>query len=351
MAQQTDFDLFEIDKNNPARPAKPKGGGASAGLVDVTGNYYWVLNEPAARQDVPSIVLTEYQITGGQLQQAANYWIKNLTLNALSDIVNAIFENPDNNPETNPYQGLYRAEKTNFTYYFPYFEHLRRKLGNEWSEDDGSIEKAADQIGNIVTHSGGGKLINKIRNVTTITTVARGLVGSVVPNMGAESPEIWSKTSKQTVTVQFDLLNTISFEETIRNFELVNLLSYQNTYYRKNIMLSYPPVIYEYIIPGVKHCPAAVIADLQIDDIGHKRVLLDNGQTGKGQKYVGKTFPDAFRISIALRDLVAESRNILNGLFTGDLVTAIEKNSGQQVNNQSFANQAALASLLSRAIP
>jgi hypothetical protein len=327
----TDFDLFTIDASNPARPAKPAGDS----FIDVVREYSWTLNERESREDVPYMLLWEYQITGGQLQQAANYWMKNLTLDAVSDVLNAALGNDlKEDAKNNPYQGLYRAEPTGFSYSLPYFDLKRRSLDNAWS-DDTAFEQAMASVGQILTHSGFLKgALGTAQTVKAFGGAVIGGVRSTVPHMGAESPQVWQSTTRQAMNVQFDLLNTVSMEQTLKNYELVSLLSYQNTYYRRNIILAYPPVIYEYLIPGVKHMPCAIISNITVEDIGHKRRV-----DIPGSKLTNKILPDAFRITIQLTDLVAESRNILKGLFTTELVTSIETNANLAANAQQFQQQ------------
>ena len=82
-------------------------------------------------------------------------------------------------------------------------------------------------------------------------------------------------------------------------------------HHRRNLMLSYPPCIYEVEIPGVRHCPAAFISNFKVKDMGHKRYID------------GTQYPDAYRVSISINEMLPESRNIYKGVDENDTVTAI----------------------------
>lgn len=338
------FSLFDIDEGNPARPAKNKagsstangtqiteaGGGGSFGqfanfsttvpgtilgssfdsglsLVDVKNEYAWALNDKSAREDVPGIFLIEYQITGGQIQNALNYWQKNISqLGKVGSETRGMNSITGNSADSNPYEGLYRAKKTGFSYSFPYFSSRHREQQGTWTGDS-DIENAVAQAQGAVQHA--HFIGRSVGAATTMGNFIKATVKSLVPHMGAESAETWTSMGKQTVTVQFDLLNTVSIEQTIKNLELINLLSYQNTYFRHNILLSYPPVIYEYIIPGIRSCPVATM-DVVIEDLGAQREIQS-----KDKRLNGVIFPDAYKVVLTLHDKVAESRNILKGFF------------------------------------
>ncbi len=333
------FSLFEVDDGSPAKPAKARSGshinkstiegeGISAlsdrfdsglSLVDVKNEYAWTLNDRSSRADVPAIFLVEYQITGGQIQNALNYWQKNLILQA-GDVATAfgnagIDSGTGASADTNPYEGLYRAKKTGFAYSFPYFSSQRRSQKGSWTSDD-DIQDAITQTKGIITH--GGLIDKSVTKATSYLALGTAVTKSLVPHMGAEKAEIWESMDKQSITVQFDLLNTVSVEQTIKNYELISLLSYQNTYFRHNILLSYPPVIYEYLIPGVRSCPVATM-DVEIEDLGNKRRVDSTNQSLNK-----KIFPDAYRVTLTLHDKVAESRNVLRGFFDDDIVSAID---------------------------
>lgn len=367
LSNDMNFSLFEIDEGSPAKPAKSKSAGSVSSstlqkegilpatgdnhnfagqhfdinvsqgssydsglsLVDVKNEYPWALNDKSSREDVPAIFLIEYQITGGQIQNALNYWQKNLS-GAATGIVNSMLGTANGSTaDNNPYEGLYRATKTGFSYLLPYFGSGRRELNSEWAVGRGTEDAIAQTKGLITNNIEVGT--STIGWATNFLEWGKVAVESAVPSMGAEQVEIWESVGRQGVTVQFDLLNTISLEQTIKNYELISLLSYQNTYFRHNIMLSYPPVIYEYFIPGVRSCPVATM-DVKIEDLGSKRKITSNNTAINN-----KIFPDAYRVTLTLKDKVAESRNVLKGFFDDDIVSAIDSTG---ITNQQIANNA-----------
>ena len=307
--------------DKPGRWAVPKNG--QSGVVDVVREYSWAMNDSQwSRDDVPVIELREFQVTGGQLQAAAGYWLKQ-TIGLAQDVGGAIGSDATNNflnglqdDRPSPYDGLYRAIPTNFSYRLPFFNNYHTSNNQTWTAQNEALS-FANAVGSATTHaksflnSGFGALVG-------------GIAGEVIksaagPSVGMENQELWSNTNVQTYAVQFDLLNTVSPQETKKNYDLVNLLVYQNAYYRRNIMLSYPPCIYEVNIPGVRRCPVAVIENVTVMDIGAKRLYRSN----TNDPLNNIIFPDAYRVELRIRELVPESRNIIEGMLIDRPVTAI----------------------------
>lgn len=312
--------------DKPGRWAVPKNG--QSGVVDVVREYSWAMNDSQqSRDDVPVIELREFQVTGGQLQAAAGYWLKQ-TVGLAQDVGGVLASDATNNflnglqsgNRPSPYDGLYRAIPTNFSYRLPFFNNYHTSNKQMWSAANEALS-FMNAVGSATSHA-------KNLMESGLGALVGGIAGEVVksamgPAVGMENQELWNNTNVQTYTVQFDLLNTVSPQETLKNYDLVNLLVYQNAYYRRNIMLSYPPCIYEVNIPGVRRCPVAVIEVVNVIDLGAKRLYRSN----TNDPLNNIIFPDAYRVELSIRELVPESRNIIEGMLIDQPVVAISTSS------------------------
>ena len=301
--------LFKLPKSSPTNRAAHATPQKEYDVVDVVGEYPWTINDNASagREIVPRIILTEYQITTGALQNGLVYWSK-FGPETLGDGIVGLGRDALGKPPAardagpSPYDGLYQADPTNFSYEFPFFGTYNHEISNEW-KDDVSLAKAYTNVKSLVGTTGGV--------FEALSKHAMTIAGSIYPNVGAETPQVWEGTTDASYSFQFDLLNTISHEDARRNWELCFLLGHQTMHHRRNLMLSYPPCIYEVEIPGVRHCPAAFISNFKVKDMGHKRYID------------GTQYPDAYRVSISINEMLPESRNIYKGVDENDTVTAI----------------------------
>ena len=297
--------------NTKSGHAEPNQNG---GVVDVVSEYPWTVNDPAnaARETVPYIEMTEYQITSGQLQTSLYYWVRGIRdgVEEIGSYLEGGFDEQGGSVTNNPYDGLYRADPTGFTYRLPFFGNYNHNIDNMWS-DENSMGRAISNLQHIIGYGIGVSIFDTAKKAAAIGSGIAGVVGSLFPNTGAESPKSWNGGTDASYQVSFDLLNTLRPEDITRNWELCFLLGYQSMHWRRNLLLSYPPCIYEITIPGVRYCPAATISNLVIEDLGHKRI------------YNGRSYPDAYRVTIAITELVTESRNIYKGIDDGNKITAI----------------------------
>jgi len=122
-------------------------------------------------------------------------------------------------------------------------------------------------------------------------------------------------------------LNTghATYEDVVRNWQLIYLLVYQNRPIRFTRDLIEPPVIYEVSLPGHKYMPYAYVSKLEVQFVGSRRPMeitfKDESSLGQGQNRVNTIIPDGYTIQITLKGLVAETRNFLYTSLNADPVT------------------------------
>ena len=116
------------------------------------------------------------------------------------------------------------------------------------------------------------------------------------------------------------------------------MFTFQNLKNRTSFVTYIPPKIYSLdgLAFGGIYWPAAYVSNLDIESIGTTRYLYDSGYNSQtGGK--GLLVPEAYKISITFKQLVADSSNIFSGTMGGTKVQVLKP-----LGSQLKANGAAL---------
>ena len=233
-----------------------------------------------------------------------------------------------------PYQRLYSTHPTGFKYKFPYFDDTYKNITTSF---DGS---AGDQS-----------------QLPFQKIVAKGtsLVGSIVNTFNALKPGTYIEapkyasfpTSSYSYTTSFPLLNTVSFEQTFKNWQLLFMLVYQNLPNRVNRSVILPPKVYECRIPGVWYSRYSHISNLQINMIGSRREMKiptkDLGiPGGSGPGTMKCIIPDAWEVSLTISELIPESQNYMFESIMRDGLITIDQRDSSNVSKQGSAAMEAI---------
>lgn len=307
-------------------------------LIDIVNDYTWTISPKSGRGDVPYVHLIEKRVTNNVLLQQAIYNVRALaelgdvsveqytkmlqTASGLSDEElqkileekkNADVSNKNTSSEKDgkesPYKGLYDLEETGWQYVFPYFDTNNKNIGGKWGDTNRGI------VGNFAA-----KLAESIEDTSSIVNTVQAALGAGTGLAQApigtyiEKPKQYEYgQTQETYTVTFKLYNTHNYADIIKNWEFCFLLIYQNLPNRRTKTIIDPPVLYEFLIPGLKHCPLAYIQSLKIDFVGATRVM--NLVVGGDDRGIETIVPDAYKITIALTDIFPESRNFMEGIL------------------------------------
>jgi hypothetical protein len=276
-----------------------------SGLIDVVNSFKW--KNYGSASEVPSILLDEYELSFGT-------WAANLA--RLMKIYNE-------SGNLDPYLPLYSVDNKNtnrFKYHIPYLlgdGAKIRTIQNEWGKFEGGIDK-------MFKSTRGGKL-------DTLGQVAGFVASGLTPGIGFEEIYEYKNTSLEEITVTFPLYNTGSVTDAYKNYNFVTLLTFQNLKTRTSFLTYIPPRIYTVSTNnclGGLYWPVAVISRLSIESIGTTRELNEFG----GRPIL---MPEAFKISITLKQIVSNSSNIFEGAVGGTKVdvTVVAKDEAQEIFN------------------
>ena len=316
MANINDFSLFYIYEETTQIPgigysthskAKP-----TTGLINVLTDFPWKISGDT--EEVPSIFVTEYEITWGQtvtnIQRAM----------ALYDQFQS--------GKHDPYAAMYTGDPTGFTYVFPQLiknnDNLR-SVSQTWNDKGDTmmdnvtqgVMKVADGIAGVLPSALGSiPMVGNLAQGTYNAVLGQNVASNILPRMGAEEVKLYSNTAPATLTINFPLYNTIDTASAYKNYSLVTLLTFQNLKTRTSFMSYIPPKIYriENTYKGGIFIPVSFISKLDIKSIGTTRVLKEYGDI---------LIPEGYNISITFQELISQSTNIFEGTMGGDKIQVV----------------------------
>jgi len=240
-----------------------------------------------------------------------------------------------------PYDGLYFTEPTGWTYNIPYFDNINNSVNNIFGDLEGFA-------GTAVT-----ALREAVQGYSEIYNLSK-------PGTYIEKTKMYKfEDGGDSITFEFPLINTgnATFDDVVKNWQLLFLLVYQNRPSRISRDIIEPSVIYEVLIPGVKYTPFAYISNLNIDFVGSRRAmtlpipqLTSTGRTfsiinGSNEGFE-TIVPDAYRVTITLKSLLAETRNFLYSLLYQKRLLVQTSNSSNILSNQINGLNSALQNIL-----
>lgn len=299
------------------------------GEIDVVKDFHWAVfdgSKEIPRNRVPSIRLTEYQPTGSQTIAG----IEKLIENAIGSF-RSVGESLDY------YKSLYNAKPTGNTYILPYFTSSLRSKSNEWETNSIVKNKFSAAISQEKSAAEGSSTDNKkgLQNrLNQVATIAKGaaVAGSIFTGseLGVEFPKQW-KGSQGVAEYNFSIIlhNTMSLQSTQQNWALVTLLTYNNSYNRRNLILQDAPALYKVEIPGVRYSPASIMKNISVTMLGQMRKYSPQELLGSSGGEI--IMPEAYQIEITMEDLFAESRQLLSWITEADKRVEVTSQSTREI--------------------
>ncbi len=212
-----------------------------------------------------------------------------------------------------PYDGLYATEYTGFNYYFPYLEDTYREVNNNFGAgDDNNI------LGPLASLAGDAAALTNVLNIAKPGTYIE------------KSKQFTMGDTGRSLSFTIPLLNTGSFDDVRRNWQLIFGLVYQNRPGRVSKSIIDQPVIYEIHLPGVAYMPYAFISSLSVKFLGNRREMefdvpiMNEGVGGGTSNNVGNirtVIPDAYELSLTVTGLNEETRNFIYASVKKDKLT------------------------------
>lgn len=215
-----------------------------------------------------------------------------------------------------PYKMMYVMKPTLFRYTFPYMEDTYRSISNSFGDDSsaGGMMGMVNDMAEIGTNAINDLTMRRLRE----------------PGIMIEKPKGFTFTGREkSYSVKFPLFNTKSYEEIIKNWQFLFLLTYQNTPNRITKDLIDPPCIYEAKVPGLWYSKYSCIDNMRVDFKGARRMMeipvmfvdevKEPGQTAStgskswvnSRRTITTVIPDAYEVTISVRELFSETQNFM----------------------------------------
>lgn len=238
-----------------------------------------------------------------------------------------------------PYEGLYLTEDTNFIYRMPLFADRLRDVTNSFAANP------SEPAGSSQALKGAFEVFSNQLRETAYQLSSN--INFNAPGVYLEKPQFYNfKSEGKTTVVRFPLINTgwSNYIDVLRNWQLLYMLVYQNIPNRRSRDLIDPPVIYEISSPGVRYHPYAYIESMRVDFLGSTRqmriqVPYSTGSlTGGGTIDIESTIPEAYDVTITLRELTSETQNFMYAMLYDKAKpqTYVPKSLQEQLDNVRF---------------
>lgn len=315
-------------------------------VIDVVSNYDWKVSPNSNIVEHPYIILQEYRINKSPLLAQLSYTVKT-GVEGLGAVSKAIIGSPseegsfiegllkglgegissaeekiqevissteadvvgvEENLEgaLKPFQGLYYLKKTNFKYKLPYFSKKMTERTGNWQGNLPEKSKIIDLI------KGGLEFVAQVGAGTPL------LGAYAEPGLYIERGKYFHPTPGQDeISVKFPLLNTLNPESIQKNFNLIWLLCFQNSSFRRNKTDVFPPCIYRVLIPGIRFMLYAFISNITIEYVGtRRRMPVVHPATGET---IDTAIPEAYNVELTITSLTTECGNFLLKSLTNDI--------------------------------
>jgi hypothetical protein len=327
--------------------------------INVLNDFAWTKSPKESRQDVPKLRLIEKRLTKNStvtnaaysllagadlvrtattmaadvgdavtgnrneptLKKALNSLVESKTVSLIQDALGQVSNvaglgslQTFNSEVLKAYNFLYATEKTGFEYILPYLDDNYRNSQIQMGESQNNV------VSNITNF------------LQTGVQTAAGIIGALRPGVYIETAKQFKMgDAGRTLNVTIPLLNTGTFDDIVKNWQLIYGLVYQNRPGRITKNLVDVPVIYEAFIEGIAYMPYAYISGLSVGFIGNRRTMKLKVPINKGGEEgsefstqvseIETAIPDAYNLNITIEGLNDETRNFMYQSIDGLPVT------------------------------
>lgn len=243
--------------------------------------YKWTLNSSAeARRRAPRIQISLLQMELGQINQLIRF--VGAQAGETAGNMGGVLERAAGGA---PYKNMYDVQAIG-ALIIPYFGDTHHQNNSQW--EPANISGAAG-----VTEGMQGIS----RAIGTGARLVTGVLGSTLyAGHKTELPHVWKDTNLSDINVGFKLYN-VDAESYKAHKTFIDSIVHYSLPTKHLLTMVTPPALAEYEIPGVRYSPIATF-NVEVDMEGQK--VLESGQV----------VPDAYNITINMKDLLMQTKNI-----------------------------------------
>lgn len=239
-----------------------------------------------------------------------------------------------------PWKWLYFTEPTKKKFVFPMMKaNDLHKVTNQWGngESSGKFAGFFDKINELLKQ--GSEVAKGIRDFAYFFPEAG-------ESRSYENLEIEKAMGYQYSTqggpeakVEFVLYNTTQKDAWKKNFRFILLFALRNMAFRTSIYSYKAPLLYDVIIPGVKHLPLCYMASFDITALGHVRNMTTDNIIAEIAKAAASAqsivpVPEAWQIGITFKCMIPNTANLILDLASFPInVTTANASLGWNIAN------------------
>ena len=315
------------------------------GLFDVVRSFPWTPSTKNNRNDIPEIILYEHRNNESAILRNIMFYANGLNglanqagnagtgalLGALfaglpgaitGGILGALTTSNDTTAKNllEVYKEIFPDNPTGNTYYLPYFTKSYMELSSPPWEQLDDISTSIEQLAKSAADAAGAVGLDGVSQGIAAARSIGGFAKEVgmtalrwaYPIVGVyDRPRIFASHDERSVNIQFPLYNTLNADDWKMNRDLIYKFMVQSLYTKNSFITGYPPVFYRVLVPGQYFSFASCVTDFSVQNLGNVR------------KMYGFNVPDAFQVSLTLREMCMPSANQFRAMANGEAAQKI----------------------------
>ena len=236
-----------------------------------------------------------------------------------------------------PYRLMYILRSTGKKYCFPMMDKSSSsfKASNKMDEREGG--EGSSLLGNNLfgaIHGALGKLIGWAQDIEQVAPffTTKGMIDErSMKQYSIERSKFYAfPTDGEDIETTFVLYNTTHKDIWKKHYSFILGFMLRNLPFKQDMVSYYPPLFYDVMVPGVKHCPYCYVENFDVSPLGVTRKLTLRGDDLgfnedkiKDLKYQINV-PEAWMIKIKFKSLLGTSANqILSSLIDSSVNTSL----------------------------
>lgn len=245
-----------------------------------------------------------------------------------------------------PWRWLYFTKETGKKFVFPMLRaNDLHKVSNQWGngESTGKFAGIFDKVSELLKQ--GSEIAKGIRDFAYFFP-AEGESRSyenleIEKAMGYQ----YSTQGGPEAKIDFVLYNTTKKDSWKQNFRFILLFALRNMPFRTSIYAYKAPLLYDIIIPGVKHLPMCYVASFDITALGHVRNMTTDNIMAEIASTAASTtslipVPEAWQISITFKCMIPNTANLVLDLASFPInVTTYQSTLGSVLNDGRYSRR------------
>lgn len=217
-----------------------------------------------------------------------------------------------------PWRWHYFTRVTGKKFVFPAFKPDQLlKTAGQWGGSDPNSGKITDMFKDVIGwFEKGAEIAYAFKNFTDFLPQEGEAKTYENFNMEKAMGYTYNAGSGEEFSCTFVLYNTTKKDAWKKNYRFITMFILRNLPLRTTMYSIKPPLLYDVIVPGIKHLPLCYVSKTQIDSLGHVRTMSADNPL---QDIVSSTqntktlvpVPEAWKVQITFKNLIPNTMNLI----------------------------------------